>query len=254
MLIAVTRPVSPAINRCELTHLARTPIDVGRAGAQHAAYERALQALGCDLRRLAMEPDLADSVFVEDIAIVLDEVAIVTRPGAESRRPERASVAEALAEWRSLSWVHSPGTIDGGDVLRIGKQIYVGDSGRTNRAGFDQLRDAAVPLGYSVESVKVGGCLHLKSAVTGIGDATVLLNPEWVDASVFEGFEVLTVNRNEPSAANALSVGEGVIYPTTFPRTAERLAERGVHLVPVDLSELAKAEGAVTCCSVIVEA
>jgi dimethylargininase len=245
--------VSPAINRCELTHLERTPIDLGRAAAQHASYEGALKALGCELHVLAAEPELADSVFVEDIAVIIDELAVITRPGAASRRAERPSVAEALTPYRTLAWIRSPGTLDGGDVMRVGRTVYVGQSGRTDRAGFDQLRDLVSPHGYDLREVAVQGCLHLKTAVTAVADDVLLVNPEWVDPAEFDSFDIIKVAPGESFAANALAVGEGIIYPTTFPRTAERLAERGFHLVPVDLSELAKAEGAVTCCSLIVD-
>src|SRR5512133_1810858 len=134
MLVAVTRKVSPAIGRCELTHLDRTPIDAGVAMQQHERYEEALTALGYEVRGLEAEPDLPDSVFVEDAAIVLDEVAVITRPGAESRRPETTSIAAALREHRPLAEITEPATLDGGDVLRIGRNLYIGISGRTNDA------------------------------------------------------------------------------------------------------------------------
>jgi len=189
---------------------------------------------------------------VEDTAVVLDELAVMTRPGAAARRAEVPSVADALAAWRRLAWVEPPGTIDGGDVLRIGRRIWVGRSTRTNAAGFGQLRTAAEPLGYSLIVVEVRGCLHLKSAVTEAGAGSVLLNPRWVDAASFDGLRILEVDPNEPHAANVLRVGERLIYPTAFPRTADRLARLGAELTLVDVSEMAKAEGAVTCCSIIV--
>jgi dimethylargininase len=252
MPIAITRPVSSSFGRCELTHLVRTPIDVALAGVQHRAYEDALVSAGCRLHRLDAEPDLPDAVFVEDAAVVLDEMALVTRPGAASRRPEAASVAEALQAWRPLVRVAAPGTIDGGDVLRVGRRVWVGRSSRTNADGFEQFRAAAHPLGYSLSPVEVHGCLHLKSAVTAIDPDTLLVNPLWIDVARFPGFRLVEVDPAEPSAANVLRVGDRLIYPTAFPRTAERLARLGVPLTLVDVSEIAKAEGAVTCCSVIV--
>jgi dimethylargininase len=252
MPIAVTRAVSASFGRCELTHLARTPIDVPLAEAQHRAYEAALVAAGCELHRLPAEPDLPDAVFVEDAAVVLDEAAIITRPGAASRWAEVSSVAEALKAWRPLVRVELPGTIDGGDVLRVGRRIWVGRSSRTNAPGFGQLRDAAGPFGYSLVSVEVRGCLHLKSAVTEVDPETLLLNPGWIDAAPFAGFRLVEVDPSEPHAANVLRVGERLIYPTAFPRTAERLARLGADPMLVDVSEIAKAEGAVTCCSLIV--
>jgi dimethylargininase len=188
MPIAITRKVSPAIARCELTHLARSPIDVGLAGSQHEAYERTLSKLGCWVVSLPAAPDLPDSVFVEDTAVVVDEVAVITRPGSRSRRPETASVAAVLAKYRPIVAIEAPGTIDGGDVLRLGRRLFVGLTERTNREGINQLRALLSPHGYVVEPVPVSGCLHLKSAVTQVAPDTVLVNAAWVDAAAFAGF------------------------------------------------------------------
>lgn len=251
MPVAITRKVSPAIVRCELTHLARAPIDVERAAAQHEAYERTLAALGCAVVSLSEEPELPDAVFLEDTAVVVDEVAVITRPGAASRRAETASVATALAAYRRLATIEAPATLDGGDVLRLGRRLFVGVSGRTNAAGIAQLRAALAPYGYTVEAVPVHGCLHLKSAVTQVAPDAVLVNPAWVDAAAFPGFTPIPVDPGEPFAANALLLGNAVVYPEAFPATAAALAGAGVALATVDVSELAKAEGAVTCCSLI---
>jgi dimethylargininase len=252
MIVALTRPVPQSINRCELTHLDRSPIDVDLARAQHEAYENALSDAGCRIELLPTADELPDSVFVEDTAIVLDEVAIITRPGAESRRPETASVAAALRNYRELTFIEPPAILDGGDVLRIGRRVFVGQSTRTNAEGFRQLSAALTQFDYSVQAVIPGGCLHLKSAVTAFSDDGVGINPEWVDASVFNGLQVITVDPSEPSAANVLRVGDIVLCATAFPRTAQRLRDAGVNVRMVDASELAKAEGALTCCSVIV--
>ena len=252
-LVAITRAVSPALARCELTHLAREPIDVARAAAQHAAYERALAALGCRVVSLPAEPDLPDSVFVEDTAVVVNELAVITRPGAATRRPETAAVARAIAAYRPLAEIVAPGAIDGGDVLRLGRRVLVGRSGRSNEDAIAQLGALLRPHGYTVEGVAVHGCLHLKSAVTQVAPGAVLLNPAWVDADVFAGHRVLEIDPSEPYAANALLIGDAAIYPAAFPRTAARLERAGVSLVTVDVSELAKAEGAVTCCSIVID-
>jgi dimethylargininase len=251
--IAITREVSPAIAACELTHLEREPIDLALAREQHRRYEEALAALGCEVRRLATDPALPDSVFVEDVAVVLDEMAIVTRPGAESRRPERPSVAAALAPYRPVVRIEAPGTMDGGDLLRSGRTLFVGRSGRTNDAGIEQLRAVAEPIGYTVTAVNVRGCLHLKSAVTEVGDDAVLIHREWVDADAFAGLDRIDVDPAEPHAANALRVGRTVVHPSAFPMTRKRLEDRGIVVETLDLSELAKAEGGVTCCSLIFE-
>lgn len=254
MPAALTRAVSPAIGRGELTHLPRVEIDYARACAQHGAYERALAELGCDILALPAEPDLPDSVFVEDVALVLDDVAVILRPGAASRQAETPSVAKVLADYRELVLIGDPGTLDGGDVLRVGTSVYVGCSERSNHAGIGQLASALVPFGLRVIPVSVSGCLHLKSAVTQVAPDTLLLNRLWVDPAQFGGMRVLDVDAGEPHAANALRLGETVIYPASHPRTRERLDRLGIAVRTVDVSELQKAEGAVTCCSIIFEA
>jgi len=237
---------------CELTHLPRLSIDVALARRQHAAYEHALRDAGYTVERLEASPEMPDSVFIEDVAIVFDELAIVTRPGAESRRAEVPAVAEALQRFRPVRVIQPPGTIDGGDVLVAGRQVFVGLSTRTNADAARQMREILAPLGYTVREARVRGCLHLKSAVTAIAGGTLLANLAWIERGLFDGFDVVEIDASEPMAANALRVGDRVIYPTAFPRTADRLAARGLTLSFVDASEVAKAEGAVTCCSLIV--
>jgi dimethylargininase len=251
--VALTREVSPSLARCELTHRSREPIDLDRARAQHRAYEDLLRSLGCEVRRLLAEPDRPDAVFVEDTAVVLDELAVITRPGAASRREEVRSVADTLALYRPLVALEDPATLDGGDVLVIGRSVFVGLSTRTNEEGVRQLAKALAPHGYEVRPLTVRSCLHLKTAATRLGPGTVLLNPEWVDERAFDAFERIEVDPGEAWAANALAVGGSVVYAAAFPRTRERLARRGLDVREVDVSELAKAEGAVTCCSLVLE-
>ena len=250
-LIAITRHVSPAINLCELTMLQRQPIDVERAASQHLAYEAALRLAGAQVHSLPAEPDLPDSVFVEDVAIVLDECALITRPGAVSRQPETESVARALSPYRELFTIQAPGTLDGGDVLVVGKTVYVGLSTRTDRQALDQMQAHLRPFGYQLQAVPVHGCLHLKSAVTLLAADRLLVNPQWVDRENFPGMSLIEVDPAENYAANALLVGETVIYQPVFPRTLARLEAVGIAPRLVDQSELAKAEGALTCCSLV---
>jgi dimethylargininase len=180
-------------------------------------------------------------------------VAIVTRPGAASRRAEVDAVEAALARYRPVRRIAAPATLDGGDVLRTGRVIYVGVSGRTNDAGVRQLADVAAPFGYDIVPVEgLGGCLHLKSAATDVDDGLVIVNPEWIDPALFRGSTCIDVDPEEPHAANVLRIGRRVLCAASAPRTAARLAARGVETFAVDVSELAKAEGALTCCSVIV--
>lgn len=251
MIVAITRAVSRRIAECELTHVARTPIDLDAARQQHAEYERALESLGVRVVALPELPELADSVFVEDAAIVLDEVAILTRPGAESRRAEVDAMADALAPFRRTRRIEGPGTLDGGDVLRLGRTLYVGCTTRTTDAGIHALRDLVSPFGYEVRAVEVAGALHLKTAVTQVSPDWILVNPDWVDTSRFEGYDALTVDPSEPFAANAVLVNATVIHSLAFPRTQATLRAHGLRVVGVDASELAKAEGGVTCCSLL---
>jgi dimethylargininase len=251
--VAITRAVSPALASCELTHQERVPIDVARAGAQHHLYIGALTDAGYRVEQLDSTGEMPDSVFVEDIAVVFDELAVVTRPGAASRRAEMAAVAEALAVYRPLSFIKEPGTIDGGDVLVAGKRVFIGRSTRTNADAVAQMRRLLSPLGYVVCEVAIDDCLHLKSAVTTIDKETLLLNPAWIAPVAFHDFEIVTVDDREPHAANALRLRDRIVMASAYPRTAERVAARGLQVVTVDASELAKAEGAVTCCSLIIE-
>ncbi len=251
---AITRGVSSALARCELTHLARAPIDVSAARGQHDAYERRLREAGCAVTRVDADEALPDCVFVEDIALVLPDVAILTRPGAASRRGETPAIEAALRPYRALRRLEAPATLDGGDVLVVGRAIYVGRSSRTNDDGIAQLRALVAPLGYALHAVAVRGCLHLKSAVTAIGDDVVLLDPASIDGAALGALRRVEIDPAEPGAANALRVGDALVYPSSFPRTRARLAAHGARILDVDVGELQKAEGAVTCCSLIFSA
>lgn len=245
--------MSPEIGRCELTHLRREAIDAEVAAAQHRSYEEALVENGCRLRRLPPAPELPDGVFVEDTAVVLDEIAVVARPGAPSRRPEVGAVAEALESYRPLARIRSPGRLDGGDVLAVGRTLFAGRSTRTDAAGIEQLAAAVEPFGYRVVPVDFRGCLHLKSAATRVGPETVLANTARVRPELFAGLELIEVASDEPEAGNALWIDGVVIHPAGFRRTRSRLEARGLTVRPVELTELAKAEGGVTCCSLVFE-
>lgn len=251
MTLALTREVSPSFASCELTHLDREPIDVARAMLQHRRYEGCLVELGCDLLRLPAELACPDAVFVEDCAVVLDELAVITRPGAESRRGETESLARALRPFRPLGVVEAPSTLDGGDVLRVGRTLFVGLSSRTSPDGVAALERLVGPFGYRVVGVTLDGCLHLKSAVTLVAEGTLLVNPRWIDLGPFGGLERLEVDPAEPHAANALRIGDAVVFPAAWERTRRRLEQRGIEVCPVDVSEIAKAEGGVTCCSLV---
>jgi len=253
MRLAITRDVSPRFNECELTHIDRTPIDVKIAQSQHHGYVQALKELGYAVLELPAEADLPDSVFVEDTAVILPDVALITQPGADSRKPETKSVAQALRPYRKLVFIDSPGSIDGGDVLVLGKNIYVGLSTRSNQAAVDQMNEKLGKYGYHTQGVEMHDCLHLKTAVTRVDDKTLLINRKWVDVENFEGYDLIDVDESEPFGANCLPVGDAIIFAVAFPKTRTKLEARGYKIKPVVVDELAKAEGAVTCCSLIVE-
>ena len=251
MLTALTRAVSPNLADCELTFLARQKIDVAKAIKQHRGYEECLELLGVRVIRLPAEPDLPDSVFVEDTAIVLDELAVITRPGATSRRAETESVADALSDFRPLKFIQPPATIEGGDVMRVNRTLYTGLSARTNMEGIDQLRAIAEPYGYEIRVVEVTGCLHLKTACAYLGARTMLLNRRWIKVQNMTEFDLINVSRYEPWAANTLTMGDTVVMVDRFPRTRVSLKERGFDVHTIDIGEFQKAEAGLTCLSLI---
>src|SRR6266566_4194197 len=251
MLTAITRAVSPAIVHCELSFFDRKPIDLAVAQKQHHAYENLLGKLGARVISLPAEPALPDSMFVEDPAIVLDELAVILPLGTETRRREAQSLAHALARFRKLEYVSIPGTLEGGDVLRIGRKLFVGLTKRSNAEGIGQLSAILAPYDYEVIAVPVSGCLHLKSAVTHLGGNTLLANRTWFDAAPLAGHEWIDVDPAEPHAANALALGGTIIFPASFPRTRARIEARGFSVASIDISELQKAESGLTCSSLL---
>ena len=248
----LTREISSAITHCELTHVERTPIDIVRAREQHAAYERTIESLGWRVHRLPAPDDMADSVFIEDTAFVLEELAIILRPGAESRRRETAAVSEVLRGYRPLVAILAPATLDGGDILTIGKRIFVGVGGRSNEPGLKQLRAMVKSQGYTVDAAEFRDCLHLKTAATLVAEDTLLVNPAWTDPSQFGSLRTIEVHPDEPFAANALTIDDTVLYPAEHVRTLERLEKAGIAVRPVAISELLKAEGSVSCLSLVI--
>jgi dimethylargininase len=253
MLTAITRAVSPAIVNCELSFIPRQPIDLKIAVAQHHAYEALLAKLGAGVVSLPAEPDLPDSMFVEDPAIVLDELAVIFSLGTDSRRPEAASLAQAISKFRKLEYVTLPGTLEGGDILRIGRKLFVGVTKRSNAEGIRQLTSILAPHQYEVIAVPVTGCLHLKSAVTYLGRDTLLANRAWFDPTPFSGYQWIDVDPAEPHAANALALANTIIFPQSFLRTRARIESADFHVTPLDISELQKAESGLTCSSLIFE-
>lgn len=251
--VVLTRAPSAQIAACQLTHLERRPIDFERLLGQHQAYCRMLESWGCRVVTLAADSALPDAVFVEDTAVVLDEIAVLTRPGAPSRELEVEAIAPHLEPLRPLQRILAPATMDGGDVLRLGRKLFVGASTRTNAAGREALAGFVAPFGYEVIAVEVGGSLHLKTAVTAVADGVLLANRRWIDVAPFAGCEIIDVAEDEPFAANVLRVGNRLLTAAEHPRTLERLRRRGFEPQTIDFDELAKAEAGLTCCSIVVD-
>jgi len=251
--VALTRSVSPSIIHCELTHIDRTPIDLDLAIDQHHQYEQALQKMGYYIRRLPDTPHLPDSVFVEDVALVFKEIGVITRPGAKSRRAETETMTPILSEYREIATIQAPGTLDGGDVLVIGKKVYVGESTRTNREGISQLNQILKPFGYELISVKTDQSLHLKTGISVLEDDLLLINPDWIPDGLFQEYKTLYVHPDEPYGANVMRYKNFALCPTVFRYTSDILFKYGYDVIQIDQSELAKAEAGLTCCSVIVE-
>ena len=249
--LAFVRKVSRSLAACELRHLPRQIIDLPRAVRQHGDYVRALAAAGVNVTVLPEEPALADSAFVEDPLLVLDEIAILGRSGAASREREAELIAPEIGRFRSLVRIEAPGTLEGGDVLRIGKTLFTGLSSRTNREGLEQLRRLTAPLGYEVSPVEVKGCLHLKTGATMPGPGLLLANPAWIELSPFRHLEILPVPADEPWGANTLPVNDRVLAAASAPQAAGLLRARGLKVQVVDVSELQKAEAGLTCLSVL---
>jgi len=255
MPVAFTRAVSPRLADCELTHFVRQPIDVDVARAQHLAYESALAGAGFEVRRLPPLGDAPDGVFVEDTAVILGRHAVITRPGAASRRGETVSTADGLSGCLDVHHL-STGSIDGGDVLLIERTLYVGASLRTDMAGIDALRAAAAPLGYTTVAVDLRDCLHLRTCATyagrdAAGDPVVLVDPRHVDPAVFADVETIAVRPGEGAAANAVRALGSLLIAAGYPRLHDVLAARGYAVTELDTSEFRKAEAALTCLSLL---
>jgi len=252
-MIALTRAVSPHLAACELMELERVPIDAGRAAEQHRRYVQALAQLGARIEALAPLPEHPDGVFVEDTAVILPEVAVITRPGVASRQAEVESTAVALARYRALRRIEAPACLDGGDVLCIGRTLYVGLSRRSNAAGAAALASAIAPFGYRVCPVRLRGCLHLKSAVSLIPPERVLVNAGWVDPAIFTSASAIEVAADEPAAANTLTLSRTTLVSSSYPRTVERLEAEGIQVRQLEVDELHKAEAGITCMSLILD-
>ena len=252
MLIALTRAVSSRINECELSFIDRHAIDVPRAVRQHRNYQELLKSLGVSVIEIPADDNCPDCCFLEDTAIVLDELAIICRPGSGPRRREVDGVVPNIREHRrEIFRIEAPATLEGGDVLRVGRTLFVGLTQRTNREGIEQLRKYLGPHGYAVKAVEVTGALHLKSVCTAVDERTILAEPTRLDLTEFADFEVIEVPADEWMAANILLISQTVCMHSGLARTKALLRERGYEVRTVDISEFLKAEAGLTCMSLI---
>jgi dimethylargininase len=246
-MLALVHAPSPALAAGQRTHVAQQQIDLRLAQSQHAAYCQALAACGLTVRWLNVNRDAPDGVFLEDTAIVLDEIAILCSMGTAARRREPLAIEPILRECRELRRIEMPAMIEGGDVLRIERTLLVGLSSRSNAAGAAALALLVEPLGYQVRAIPVLDCLHLKTACTALPDGRLLVNRSWLEISALQNYDCIDVPADEPWAANTLPIGQRVMLPAAHRQTAGLLARLGFEPVPVQLSEFAKAEGGVTC-------
>jgi dimethylargininase len=251
-LVALTHLPSPRMGDAIRSFIDIEPIDVALATEQHAAYRAALTRCGAHVVVLDANLTLPDCVFIEDTAVVLDEVAILTSMGAKARAKEPEAIGRALAGYRrEVATIDAPSTLEGGDVLRVGRTLYVGKSTRTNDAGIQSLTATAARFGYTVRVVRVDGYLHLKTVCTALPDGRLLLNPHAVEMRDLDGVATCAVDGREPTAANVALVNGRIVAALSNPRTVAALIKEGFDVEVVDLSEFAKAEGSVTCLSLL---
>jgi dimethylargininase len=253
MMLAITHVPSPAMDDGQRTFVSRSTIDNTRAVRQHVDYCALLRRCGADVRTLDVNRDLPDCAFVEATAAVHDEAAVLTSMGTQTRRPELAGIELELRKHRQVRRVEPPARLEGGDVLRVGRSLLVGLSSRTDAAGVRALQTLARPFEYAVVPVPVQSCLHLKTACTALPDRSLLINPAWIDLQALGGFEIVPVPEAEPWAANVLSIGNQVCVAAAHERTADLIRSRGFAVEMIDLCEFAKAEGGVTCLSILVD-
>jgi dimethylargininase len=216
---------------------------------QHHAYRQALLGLGLDVLVLPPEPSFPDAYFVEDPAIITPRIAVITRPGAPSRQGEEATLEPILKYYRPVSCITAPGTLDGGDVLMAGEHFFIGLSERTNEEGANQLSTILSSAGYTCKTVPIAAGLHLKSSVNLIGENTLLITENLAIEAAFSGYKKIILDEEEAYAANSLWVNHALIMPTGYPRTHRQLSQLGMRIIELDVSEVQKMDGGLTCMS-----
>ena len=253
MTYALTHSPSPSINHCELTFLERRPIDYEKAVSQHAAYCTVLRDNGIEVVNLNVNSAFPDCSFIEDTAVILDELAVICSPSTPSRRNEIETIKKEITKYRPIRCITLPATLDGGDVLPIDRMLFVGQSRRTNRLGFESLQRFVSPSGYRVLPIDVADALHLKTACTALSGRTLLMNPNWIDEDIFRGYEIIKVAASEPFAANTLRLPQRILMNAAAPMTIQYVVEAGFNVTPIDISEFSKAEAGLTCMSILFE-
>lgn len=243
---AITREVPDSFANALCATAPELPIDIVTARAQHAVYRSTLTSLGVAVKTLPAEHALPDSCFVEDTAVVVDGVALITRPGAPSRQPEPVRVAEALKLERI--YMQEPATLDGGDVMRVGSRLYVGKSARTNAAGIEELRRVFTDV---VVIDMPPNTLHLKCVCAPLGNDRITLADDTIPSSAFGSVDIVRVPAEEAYAANVLAIGASVLVPAGYPRTRDALAAVGFSPIELHTTEFRKADGALTCLSIL---
>ncbi len=253
MPLALLREVSPSFADAIVAHGGRRP-DVDLAIEQHSRYRAAIEAAGYEVEVLSGDSDHPDCVFIEDTAVVVGDIAVATRPGAEARRGEVGPVATRLSELREVMTVEAPGTLDGGDVMIIGGTVYVGRSARSNEDGIAQLAGMAGTQGMPLVSVPVSDVLHFKSGVLPVSHDTVVVTPGTVDETLLEGLRIVHEPEHERHRFSALPLADGTLLVTAnAPDTTTMLTDLGLRPVPIDVSEIQAADGGLTCMSILIE-
>jgi len=246
---AIVRKPCKNFGRGLTTTVSSEPADYGRMLKQHSAYLDALSTAGLELIILDPQPDYPDAHFVEDTAVITPDVAVITIPGADARRGEEASIIPVLAKFRKIERIQRPGTVDGGDVLQVGNHFFIGVSERTNQEGAEQLGRILQSYGHTWIKVNVGAGLHFKSSVNYVGRNTLLVTSDFTATEQLAGYEQIVLDKAESYAANTLLVNEHLLIPAGYPKTRKKLESRGLTMIELEVSEIRKMDGGLTCMS-----
>lgn len=216
---------------------------------QHRAYVNLLESLGIEVVVLEPLEKYPDAHFVEDTAVITPQMAVITNPGAESRKGEQQTVEPVLAKYREIKHIEAPGTVDGGDVLMVENHFFIGISDRTNKNGAFQLQKILKKKGHTCEYVNVGSGLHLKSSVNFVAAKTLILTEEFSCFDQFDGYHKIVVDSSEAYAANTLFINDNLIMPSGFHKTRQKLEKLNLPIYELEMSEARKMDGGLTCLS-----